>query len=94
MLEDIGHRLETGAVVHKVTVMGKGLREGDLALKLGEIAAAAPSVSVGSYPWYRAVDDHGVSMVARSADEAALSGVRAQLIDLAESLGVKPEIET
>ena len=82
-----------GAVVHKVTVKSKGLREGDLAVKLGEIAAGAPSVSVGSYPWYSAVDDHGVSLVARSADEAALAGVRLQLVRLAESLGVTPEIE-
>jgi molybdopterin-biosynthesis enzyme MoeA-like protein len=94
MLEDIGPRLETGAVVHKVTVMGKGLREGDLAEGLGAIAAASPSVAVGSYPWYRAIDDHGVSMVARSVDAAALGGVRQQLVELAESLGVKPEIES
>lgn len=93
MLEDIGHRLQTGAVVHKVTVKGKGLREGDLAVRLGEIAAAAPSVSVGSYPWYRAVDDHGVSLVARSVDEAALGGVRLQLVQLIDALGVIPEIE-
>jgi molybdenum cofactor synthesis domain-containing protein len=93
MLEDIGLRLKTGAVVHKVTVKGKGLREGDLAVKLGEIAAAAPGVSVGSYPWYRATDDHGVALVARSVDAGALAAVQAQLEALAESLGVKPEIE-
>lgn len=93
MLEDIGPRLKTGAVVHKVTVKGKGLREGDLAVKLGEIAAGATGVSVGSYPWYRATDDHGVALVARSVDEGALAGVRAELVALAESLGVKPEIE-
>ena len=76
-----------------MTVKGKGLREGDLAVKLGEIAAAATSVSVGSYPWYRATDDHGVALVARSVDASALAAVRAQLEALAESLGVKPEIE-
>ena len=94
MLEDIGPRLETGAVVHKVTVKGKGLREGDLAVKLGEIDAAATLVSVGSYPWYLAADNHGVSLVARSIDPAALGAVRQQLVELAESLGVKPEIES
>jgi molybdopterin-biosynthesis enzyme MoeA-like protein len=93
MLEDIGPRLRTGTVVHKVTVKGKGLREGDLAVKLGEIAAAAQGVSVGSYPWYRATDDHGVALVARSANAAALAAVRAELEALAESLGVRPEIE-
>jgi molybdenum cofactor synthesis domain-containing protein len=93
MLDDIGHRLETGAVVHKVTVKGKGLREGDLAVKLGEIAAAAPTVAVGSYPWYLAADNNGVSLVARSVDADALANVRQQLVALAESLGVTPEIE-
>jgi molybdenum cofactor synthesis domain-containing protein len=93
MMEDIGPRLKTGAVVHKVTVKGKGLREGDLAVKLGEIAAAAAGVSVGSYPWYRATDDHGVALVARSVDAGALAAVRVQLEALSESLGVKPEIE-
>jgi molybdenum cofactor synthesis domain-containing protein len=93
MLEDIGPRLQTGAVVHKVTVKGKGLREGDLAIRLGEIDAAAPSVSVGSYPWYLGPDNNGVSLVARSIDAAALETVRVQLVALSESLGVKPEIE-
>ncbi len=92
MLEDIGPRLQTGAVVYKVSVHGKGLREGDLAVRLGEIAKAAPTVSVGSYPWYRASDDNGVSMVARSVDMEALGAVRAQLEELALSLGVKPEV--
>lgn len=92
MLEDIGPRLETGAVVHKVTVRGMGLREGDIAVKLGEIDAAAPLVSVGSYPWYLTAENHGVSLVARSIDPAALSAVRQQLVELTESLGVKPEI--
>jgi len=94
MLDDIGPRLETGAVVHKVAVNGKGLREGDLAVQLGAIAAEAPTVSVGSYPWYRAVDDHGVALVARSVDADALNGVRAKLEALAISLGVTPEVET
>jgi molybdenum cofactor synthesis domain-containing protein len=93
MLEDIGPRLKTGAVVHKVTVRGKGLREGDLAVRLGEIAAAVPGVSVGSYPWSRSSDDHGVALVARSVDKVALSAVRADLEALAASFGVKPEIE-
>lgn len=93
MLEDIGPRLQTGAVVHKVTVKGKGLREGDLAIRLGEIDAAAPAVSVGSYPWYLGPDNNGVSLVARSVDAAALEAVRLQLVALSESFGIKPEIE-
>jgi molybdenum cofactor synthesis domain-containing protein len=94
MLEDIGPRLETGAVVHKVTVRGKGLREGDLAEGLGAIAKEAPGVVIGSYPWYGAIDDHGVALVARSTDTAALSAAQAKLEALTRSLGVEPEIQT
>lgn len=94
MLEDIGHRLQTGAVVHKVTVRGKGLREGDLAEGLGAIAKESPGVSIGSYPWYGAIDDHGVALVARSTDAAALRAVQVKLETLARSLGTEPEIQS
>jgi molybdenum cofactor synthesis domain-containing protein len=94
MLDDIGHRLETGAVVHKVTVRGKGLREGDLAAKLGEIAKEFPSVGIGSYPWYGSIEDHGVALVARSTDRSALATVQSSLETLARSLGADPEITT
>ncbi|MFN4225242.1 MAG: competence/damage-inducible protein A [Hyphomonas sp.] len=94
MLEDIGPRLETGAVVHKVTVRGKGLREGDIAEGLGAIAKEAPGVAIGSYPWYGAIDDHGVALVARSTDIAALGAAQAKLEALTRSLGVEPEIQS
>lgn len=94
MLEDIGHRLQTGAVVHKVTVRGKGLREGDLAEGLGAIAKESPGVSIGSYPWYGAIDDHGVALVARSTDAAALRAVQVKLETLARGLGTEPEIQS
>ena len=93
MLEDIGPRLQTGAVVHKVTVRVKGLREGDLAEGLGAIAKEAPGVSVGSYPWYGAIDDHGVALVARSTDKAALDAVQSKLEALARKLGAVPEVQ-
>ncbi|MEX1252436.1 MAG: molybdopterin-binding protein [Hyphomonas sp.] len=94
MLEDIGHRLETGAVIHKVTVRGKGLREGDLATRLGEIAKEFPAVGIGSYPWYGSIEDHGVALVARSPDKSALASVQTELETLARSLGADPEITT
>jgi molybdenum cofactor synthesis domain-containing protein len=94
MLEDIGPRLQSGAVVHKVTVRGKGLREGDLAEALGQIAKASPGVGIGSYPWYGSIDDHGVALVARSTNAEALAGVQAQLEALARSLGAEPEIQS
>ncbi|MBK8198843.1 MAG: competence/damage-inducible protein A [Acidobacteria bacterium] len=92
MLEDIGPRLQSGAVVHKVTVRGKGLREGDLAESLGAIAKEHANVAIGSYPWYGSIEDHGVALVARSTDVEALTRVRGELEALARRLGVEPEV--
>lgn len=88
MLEDIGPRLEGGAVVHSATVRGPGGQEGNLAEPLGALAAAQPEVSFGSYPWFRSREDHGVSLVARSTDEAALQHAVASMIALFESVGI------
>lgn len=90
MLEDIGPRLEGGRRVHKVQLRGAGLREGDLAAELGDIASAFPEVAIGSYPWYHGIDNHGVALVARSTDEALLAGVRLRLEDMMRSLGAEP----
>lgn len=90
MLEDIGPRLEGGAVVLKVQLRGPGLREGDLAEPLGVIAKAHPGVSIGSYPWYLGMGDTGVALVARATDAAALAAVRDDLETLIRSLGVEP----
>jgi len=62
MLDDIGHRLESGAVVHAVTIRGTGGQEGDLAVPLGALAEEIPAVSFGSYPWFKSLEDHGVSL--------------------------------
>jgi molybdenum cofactor synthesis domain-containing protein len=97
MLEDVGQRLEGGAVARQHTVRGHGLREGDIARKLGELAKAMPQVNFGSYPWVRPGGknglDYGVNLVARSRDESALAlGLKA-LVEIVESQGVKPEID-
>lgn len=88
MLEDVGHRLESGAVVHSVTVRGAGGQEGDLALPLGELAKAEPDVSLGSYPWFKSVEDHGVNLVARSTNEIALERVAAKMLGIFAELGI------
>ncbi len=91
MLQDIGHRLETGAVVHALTISGRGLREGDIAEALGQLAADSPSVSFGSYPWFRAIDDSGVQIVARSTDAAALEAAGEAIAAMVEAAGVTPK---
>ncbi|MDX2234336.1 MAG: molybdopterin-binding protein [Hyphomonadaceae bacterium] len=87
MLEDVGHRLDRGAVVHSVTVRARSLREGDLAAPLGALQAAEPGVSFGSYPWFEPPDGFGVHLVARSADPDALARGRAALMALVTAQG-------
>jgi molybdenum cofactor synthesis domain-containing protein len=99
MLEDVGHRLEGGAMVHQHTVRGRGMREGDIALKLGELAKARPEVNLGSYPWMRPGEgkngqpDHGVAIVARSRDSDMLAAALNAVVELVRSQGIEPEID-
>lgn len=91
MLEDIGHRIEGGAVVRAVTVRGKGVREGDIADGLAKLEAEAPGVSFGSYPWFTP-EGYGLHLVARSGDADALAKAQADLIALIASCGAEPEL--
>lgn len=91
MLEDIGPRLETGAVVHKVTIRGIGLREGDIAEPLGALAKEMPEVSFGSYPWFRSLGDNGVHLVASTIHPDLIEDIAAKLEAIVASTGVRPE---
>ena len=92
MLGDIGHRLETGAVVKSITVRGSDLREGDLAEALSELSDQYDDVSIGSYPWFRTVNDHGVALIARGTADTALAKISDALAALVRAQGVEPEI--
>jgi molybdenum cofactor synthesis domain-containing protein len=92
MLGDIGHRLKTGAVVKSITVRGSDLREGELAEALEQLSDQYEGVSIGSYPWFKTVSDHGVALIARGTDEAVLAKVRDALVTLVKDQGVEPEI--
>ena len=92
MLGDIGHRLKTGAVVKSVTVRGADLREGELAEALGQLSDQYEGVSIGSYPWFKTVKDHGVALIVRGTDEAQLAEVQNALVALVKDQGVEPEI--
>jgi len=91
MLGDIGHRLKTGAIVHSLTVRGAGLREGDLAEALTILAEKYSDLSLGSYPWFQALNNHGVALVARGTDVAQLDLIRADLAALIRAQGIEPE---
>ncbi|MEM9841352.1 MAG: molybdopterin-binding protein [Pseudomonadota bacterium] len=92
MLGDIGHRLQTGVIVKSVTVRGADLREGDLAEALAQLSEAYDNVSLGSYPWFRTVKDHGVALIARGTDLTQLDAVKHALAELVRAQGVEPEI--
>ncbi len=90
MLQDIGPRLKRGAVVFSATVTAPGLREGDIGAALGALQEDAPSVSIGSYPYFRALTEYGVQLVARSADRAALEATAAALVELVRAHDGEP----
>lgn len=90
MLEDVGPRIEGGAVVRARTLRGRGLREGEIAAGLEALELAAPGVSFGSYPWF-GPDSFGAHLVARSADPEALAKASEDLKALIRSRGVEPE---
>ena len=91
MLDDIGHRLESGAIVESITVRGAGLREGDLAEALAALSEQYPDVSIGSYPWFQTLQDHGVALIARGTNADALEQIRQDLDNLVRAQGVEPE---
>ena len=96
MLQDIPHRIEGGERVHASTIRGKGLREGDIAAMLGEIAKAAPDVNIGSYPFMKPGwrgTEFGVNLVARGRDPDQVAMVVAALAELVTKQGAKPEID-
>ena len=93
MLDDVGHRLTGGDVVKSVTVRVPGLREGDIAEALGKLAGDEADVSIGSYPWFRSLEDSGVSLVARGRDADQLDRIEAAFVRLAEASGKTAERE-
>ena len=91
MLEDVGHRIEGGAVVRSRTVRGRGVREGAIAAGLEKLEAEAGGlVSFGSYPWF-SPEGYGLHLVARSADAAALAKAAEDLKALIRACGAEPE---
>lgn len=59
--------------------------EGHVGVRLGEIAAAHPETSIGSYPYYRD-NRYGTNLVVRARDQAkldaALADIKAMLTDM------------
>lgn len=70
MLDDVIPKLQTGCVVHSVS-LATGLKEGDLADAFASVASQHPEVSMGSYPFFNG-ERFDTTLVLRSRDQAAL----------------------
>ena len=84
MLEDVGPRLRTGAVVHARTLKVTGVGEGAVADILGAAAKSERSLNFGSYPFGAGTSGEiGTNLVIRGRDAAkvedAISALRAAL---------------
>ncbi len=90
MLADVAPHLHAAAPPKSVSIRAPGLREGDIALELGDIAEQFPGLSIGSYPWLEG-EDHGVNLVARGQDAAQLDEAARRLRALVREHGVTPQ---
>tara|TARA_R110002095_G_scaffold215031_1_gene208299 strand:- start:209 stop:991 length:783 start_codon:yes stop_codon:yes gene_type:complete len=97
MLEDVAHRLTGGAVTRSRSVKADNLREGDIAVPLGEMQTRYPQVSIGSYPYFLEVKDgevkRGTHLVARATDDAALDAVIGEIAAMVAALGFDGRID-
>ncbi|WP_304172196.1 competence/damage-inducible protein A [Phenylobacterium aquaticum] len=88
MLEDVGPRLRSGAVVLSRTVRVEGSGEGALAAPLEAVAKSHPAMSLGSYPFY-GEGGFGSNLVLRGRDPVELEGTVAELIAALKAVGIE-----
>ncbi len=87
MLEDVGPRLRSGAVVLTRTVRVEGSGEGAMAAPLEAVAKAHPTMSLGSYPFF-GDGVYGSNLVLRGRDPEELAATVIELIAALEAAGV------
>ena len=87
MLEDVGHRLKTGAVVIARTLRVDGSGEGQIAAPLEAVARAHPTLSLGSYPFF-SPEGYGSNLVIRGRDEGEVAATVGELTDALRAAGV------
>jgi len=87
MLEDVGPRLRTGAVVLSRTVRVEGTGEGAIAAPLEAVAKAHPTMSLGSYPFFTE-GLYGSNLVLRGRDAEELAGTVSELIEALTQAGI------
>ena len=87
MLEDVGPRLRTGAVVLSRTVRVEGTGDGAIAAPLEAVAKAHPAMSLGSYPFFTE-GLYGSNLVLRGRDADELAGTVSELIEALTQAGI------
>jgi molybdenum cofactor synthesis domain-containing protein len=87
MLEDVGHRLEGGAVTLSRTVRVDGSGEGVIAAPLETVAKAHPAMSLGSYPFF-GPEGYGSNLVLRGRSAAELEATVGELIAALKAAGI------
>ena len=88
MLEDIGWRLEGGAVVVSRTIRVEGSGEGVIAAPLEAVAKAHPELSLGSYPFFGPAG-YGANLVVRGRDPAEVDRTLDELTAALRAVGVE-----
>jgi len=86
MLEDVGPRLRTGAVVIARTVRVEGAGEGAIAAPLETLAKAHPNLSLGSYPFF-GPEGYGSNLVIRGRDGEEVAETVEALVVALDGLG-------
>ena len=88
MLEDVGPRLRTGAVVIARTVRVEGAGEGVIAAPLEALANRHPDLSLGSYPFF-GPEGFGSNLVVRGRDGTEVAATVEELIAALADIGAK-----
>jgi len=86
MLEDVGPRLRTAAVVVSRTVRVEGAGEGAIAAPLEALAKAHPALSLGSYPFF-GPDGYGANLVIRGRDAGEVDDTAEALVAALDGIG-------
>lgn len=88
MLEDVGPKMRTGAVVIARTVRVDGAPEGAIAAPLEAVARAHPTLSLGSYPFF-GPEGFGANLVIRGRDANEVIVTVEELVSALDGVGAK-----
>jgi molybdenum cofactor synthesis domain-containing protein len=88
MMEDVGPRLRTGAVVIARTVRVDGAGEGVIAEPLEALAMSHPDLSIGSYPFF-GPEGFGSNLVVRGRDAGKVEAAADEIVVALKDIGAR-----